>query len=860
MKKKTIHLLTKSMLTKLALVVALFLGNVSLAVADGKTLPYSYGFEDSDIVNTGGWTMVDYNVGNTGRKTYPAGRTGNALFCFWNSTTPPQYLVSPELEVPNDASSVRVIFYYRANSAYNTETFCFGYSKTSDNVKGDGVFTWEEEVSTKNTSWQSYETVLSPDIKYIAFKYTANNQNRMFIDDVSVTSVGAGPALSVYDGASEITTGYSYDFKLSVPNTTKVFTLKNPGTSALTVNVGETGSFNATLSSNTIEANGDVNLTVTMPNATSSSVITITPAAESGIDPFVINVSGTIRDENKMYEQFSSKSLPAGWKASDSYAFSSGYANSGAISDAVLTTTKMNFAKDEILYFDAAGSKSWGASSLTVKYSVDGSSFTTLQTFNSIAYNTWDTYSVTIPSSEVKYIQFVGNYLYIDNVYGGEYPIEPLLAVNATDYSFGMITTETTTSNFTISNDGLAELTGLSVSSDNSNFVVTMSNESVKSLSAGAKTTFTVTLKADVIGAQSGTITISADGLDDITFAVSGFVADATKMMISFDDGMPKGWTSNNWSYSSKAAYVGSSSENSLVSPWLKVGNNEILYFQTRSDYNYPNIYLYYSTDDGENWTQVAYYKNNEIPENYVTFSVNSIPAGYVKLKFTGYYVYLDNINGFHTAVRLDETIESELAVDGLYDYADVVYTAKADSWNTIALPFAVDDLSVFGEGTNAYALSSFVDNALTFSKVTALEAGTPYLLRTKSAISEPLTFTNVTISASSPVIKNEASFVPVYAPMPAGSLTGKYGVTNAGGIAKAGAGASMKGYRAYLELPSGATARILVIDMEGETTDLGFVKMIDQEAKAVYNLSGQRVEKGRKGLYIVNGKKVVVK
>jgi hypothetical protein len=92
--------------------------------------------------------------------------------------------------------------------------------------------------------------------------------------------------------------------------------------------------------------------------------------------------------------------------------------------------------------------------------------------------------------------------------------------------------------------------------------------------------------------------------------------------------------------------------------------------------------------------------------------------------------------------------------------------------------------------------------------------------------------------------------------------MQGKYGVTSDGRLAKGGNGANIKAYRAYIEVAEAAAARglTLVIDNNGETTDLGFVKLIDQEAKAVYNLSGQRVEKGRKGLYIVNGKKVVVK
>lgn len=90
---------------------------------------------------------------------------------------------------------------------------------------------------------------------------------------------------------------------------------------------------------------------------------------------------------------------------------------------------------------------------------------------------------------------------------------------------------------------------------------------------------------------------------------------------------------------------------------------------------------------------------------------------------------------------------------------------------------------------------------------------------------------------------------------------SGSYGLTPSGQIRKAGSGASLKGYRAYftgISAPSGV--KMIVIDEEGGETDLGIVKMVDEKANDVYTLAGQKVQKGRKGIYIVNGKKVVIK
>ena len=64
---------------------------------------------------------------------------------------------------------------------------------------------------------------------------------------------------------------------------------------------------------------------------------------------------------------------------------------------------------------------------------------------------------------------------------------------------------------------------------------------------------------------------------------------------------------------------------------------------------------------------------------------------------------------------------------------------------------------------------------------------------------------------------------------------------------------------KAYLELAKGTGARLNVV-FEGETTGISTVAAAEQAADAVYSLSGQRVATPKKGLYIVNGKKMIIK
>lgn len=65
---------------------------------------------------------------------------------------------------------------------------------------------------------------------------------------------------------------------------------------------------------------------------------------------------------------------------------------------------------------------------------------------------------------------------------------------------------------------------------------------------------------------------------------------------------------------------------------------------------------------------------------------------------------------------------------------------------------------------------------------------------------------------------------------------------------------------KAYLHLDNAPEARSLSIILEEESTGINTVKDSEMKANDYYNLSGQRVAQPTKGLYIVNGKKVVIK
>ena len=75
--------------------------------------------------------------------------------------------------------------------------------------------------------------------------------------------------------------------------------------------------------------------------------------------------------------------------------------------------------------------------------------------------------------------------------------------------------------------------------------------------------------------------------------------------------------------------------------------------------------------------------------------------------------------------------------------------------------------------------------------------------------------------------------------------------------------GTSIAQYKAYLQLEAAPTARAFRFEIEGETNAISEecrVKSEKFDTVPTYNLQGLRVEKPAKGLYIQNGKKVIVK
>lgn len=678
MKKDLFNLRLKSKLLLFSL-FALLAGGVSPAWADAIDLPYSYGFEDESATLTEGWTKYfGTSLTSNNNECGIAGaakQTGSYGFRFSSYKTNgenAQYLISPELNAPN---GVIVTFAWKVSHGMYSESFKVGYSTTDTDVNS---FTWDDGTTSNSTGWKNYENTFPAGTKYVAIYYYSNYQGYLYVDDFSFTAPLSGPALAVVDGSTTINSGYTYNFGLATPGKTHYFLLSNPGTEDLGVSVSETGDFGATLSTTTIPAGNTANvaLTVTMPDASGSSIITITPAAGSGIDPFVINVSGTIRDPNKVYLDFADGQMPTGWSNVMIGSYGSGWVTAdgyiGHASSAssyylaALTSPRLVFTDGEKLYFDVAkyGSSTYNTAMVKVQTSTDGTSnWTDLYTTptEDMVYGEWKTETVTMPAG-TYFIRFYGGYACLTNIYGGELaPAAPILTFSAPDYSFGMINADKTSASFTVSNTGNAELNGLTVSSNNDNFIVTVANGQTSIDADGGTATFTVTMKANVQGAQSATIIVSGTDVDPKSFDVSGYVADTSEGIIyeTFATTLPTRWEnteSATWSISNSAAYAGSYTYSSgyhyatLETPKLKITEGQKLAISAKlaSSGSYF-VKVEGSSDNGETWTAYTKTLDNTVlnTTDYTVVEIDDIPSTVNKLRLVGYYVYVNGFNGF---------------------------------------------------------------------------------------------------------------------------------------------------------------------------------------------------------------------
>ena len=528
---------------------------------------------------------------------------------------------------------------------YTSSNLMIGVKQT---VKGsDSSAYWYGVTTTENTAIDGY-----------------NKQYRKFLPKTAIyySPIVIAPKMEV----SETALAYGLVAPSSVQ--TKTFTIENKGKADLTgITVSsDNAAFTVTeVQNQTIAVGGDaITVTVTLNTETAGEQNgTITISANDQADA-TIAVSGAVRDANKLYIDFSDGNIPSGWTSvaigshGSSWTEKTGYVQQSGSYDyneSALQSPKLTFTEGETVFFKTAKYGNYSTPSIKVEYSIDGSTWTTIgSAFTDDIYGTWTQRSVVIPTADAQYIRFSGWYVRLTEIYGGELPMEPNMDFSASDYNFGMIAAATTTDAYTIKNIGKAALTGLSVTSNNDNFTVAVADNAT-SIAANSQVTFTVTMKADVKGAQSGKITVSASGFDPVEFNVSGWVIDNDAILVDFaDDDFPAGWDNSGWTVAGNTATGGwnsvTSSNSKVVSPSITIAERQSLAIEAKGNSaSYAELYVYTSADNGENWTKVGDFNTvmRANTSDYTVVMVTGVAAGNYKLKIEGYSVTVNTINGY---------------------------------------------------------------------------------------------------------------------------------------------------------------------------------------------------------------------
>lgn len=189
--------------------------------------------------------------------------------------------------------------------------------------------------------------------------------------------------------------------------------------------------------------------------------------------------------------------------------------------------------------------------------------------------------------------------------------------------------------------------------------------------------------------------------------------------------------------------------------------------------------------------------------------------------------------------------------------------TLVANKWNTFCVPFETEIDGTALAGATVKAVGTVVGNVINLVDADKIEAGVPYLVMpTTESIVNP-TFKSVTITeiSAKEAGNTDYKFVGTYSPK---TITvdefGKiWGVTAEGKLAKINEGTTMKGLRAYFVFPVNVAAKL---NFDGETTGINNIETEATVNGKVYNLNGQYVGNSlnglKKGIYVVNGKKVI--
>ena len=685
----------------------------------------------------------------------------------------------------------------------NTETLTFDYVTTDTYVtipiyysKDGGDYTtytgYPQSISASGTSGTF--TITGLEAGNYKFRFGNDGYN---LDNFEGFKLNADdPKFGIYTdagcttaAAASVTKDFGF---VTTAAEAQVYYLKNDNTGTLTLTLGEvpTG-FTAALGKASLAAGESTTLTIGMSVETKGYkngdiVVTAKNSSDTEIGTFTVAASGVAVDENKLYLDFATADIPASWTVGNYWTKSAnGYVEHPNYSNTTIETASLNAIAGEDLVIEAKQISTGSSYTLGVNYKKSSDSdWTTLISATNIGSD-WTLLHATIEETGEYQLQFVGSRAQIRRIYGLTEPNEPFMAVYdgttaaAASYSFGNVANDAdATHTFTIKNEGNGTLAGVTatLSGDQaSHYAVEINGLTNGNIAGKSEATLIVKQLKDNIGAHAATLTISStsDGIDDIVIALSGTTRDASKMYVDFADGIPSGWTNENWATSSLSTNYGYaqapfSGNATLTSPALTIAAGENLTVDLSKQYNNNNAKLTfrYTTDGGINWTE----QDLSSDLTYGEFTTKTLSLGNTEtvtafIQFVGTsYARIDNIyGGVATTAPLFALATEETLSGGKYDFGQSLQEAPADKTFTITNngnDNLVSTIAVTGDVTATLATTA--GELSNDNKTVTLEPGETATLTVSLTFNASQTGTksgNVTISSNAPVANVSLDF-----------------------------------------------------------------------------------------------------
>lgn len=420
------------------------------------------------------------------------------------------------------------------------------------------------------------------------------------------------------------------------------------------------------------------------------------------------------------------------------------------------------------------------------------------------------------------------------------------------------------------------------------------------------KVTYTISPKDEnvEIDASTGYIVISKRGIYTITAtgdANDTYKETTAKCTLKVFDSTKQDETFTFIAGLHKGTQTGNSKEDQIVQDVVTIhGTNAAFAAITDTEYTYrlyQNSSTTISTKVGK-ITKIEFIGSNNSLSNYSLKKLTSMTDNNYTCTDPNYGVWVGsakevefNASAQVRAIQIivtilipkeytmDETKTKNVIEDCAYANVTLQRTLEASHWNSFCVPFALDKDQVtqyFGEGTQLRTYEGRCENNIVyFATVANIEAGKPYIMKPGNAVVKNPTFEGVSMVATgldtngNPQAVGDASTVQMkgiynHVTLVQDKTNIYIGAGNKFYYPADAEACQMNGLRAYFIVPEGTDIKKLRANLDGATTSLGEIFDTEESNTPVYNLQGQCVGNSlstlKSGIYVQNGKKVVVK